>query len=850
MERTKHEASPARYAAESSVGQHAFLLRLGDALRSLTDPITMQGEAARLLGEELRCAWACYGIFGGTESGPAGHVLVHRCHARDGVRDLAGTHPIASPLIYAELLAGRTVVIASDAQSPLVSASTRERIGPLGMRAMLGAPIVKHGVLLASMTVADVVERDWSPAEIALVQDVAERTWSAVERAHAEAGLRASEARYRTLFETIDEGFCILELEYDTTGRATDLVFREVNASFTRHSGVADAIGRSVRQVLPGYEQEWLELLARVATSGKAERVETHQRDVGRWHRGHYSRVGGPSSRLVAVVLEDISEHKCAEAALRASEARQTYLVRLSDALRSISGAHEILRVATRVLGEQLDVDRVLYADFEPDGRGYVISDGYARPGVAKRVGRFPNGGFPSIVERFARGETLVITDVRSASALRDAERATAIAADIGAVVGVPLLKDGRLVAQLGVQMCRPRDWNAQEILLVQETAERTWAAVERARAEVALGETQRRLEEALATARMAYWDWDPATDHTVASASMDELFGIWPGRRLGSGLQMLALVHPDDRERHRVLVQEAHARGEGWCAEFRVLRPRDGRVAWMEERAMPTRDAISGTLHVTGLVWDISDRRRAEAAADLERSIRERDGLRRELVAAEEAERRRLARELHDELGQELTAFRLGIEDALRLAGEYGSNPAPAPLVARLVQLQALIGRVATGARAIALELRPPELDDVGLESALETYVAEWSARYGITAEIAVTGLGAEQPMPMDVSSALYRIAQEALTNVAKHAGASQVSVVIERPDGEVRLIVEDDGHGFDMPATGERARTERRLGLSGMRERAGLVGGTLEIESSPGTGTAIFVRLPLEGP
>ena len=147
---------------------------------------------------------------------------------------------------------------------------------------------------------------------------------------------------------------------------------------------------------------------------------------------------------------------------------------------------------------------------------------------------------------------------------------------------------------------------------------------------------------------------------------------------------------------------------------------------------------------------------------------------------------------------------------------------------------------------RALALELRPPELDDVGLESALETYVKDWSARYDISVEFAMTGKPG-RPLPMEVASTLYRIVQEALTNVAKHAAATDVSVTAIRHDDEIRLVVEDDGRGFDIESWGKRALGERRFGLAGMRERAALVGGTVSIESNLGAGTTLYVQLPL---
>ena len=235
-----------------------------------------------------------------------------------------------------------------------------------------------------------------------------------------------------------------------------------------------------------------------------------------------------------------------------------------------------------------------------------------------------------------------------------------------------------------------------------------------------------------------------------------------------------------------------------------------------------------------------------ATEAAERARGEGERTRLRRELAEAEEAERRRIARELHDQLGQHLTAITWGLDEARRLT--LADVDAHSRLAARLGQLQELASAMTRDAHYLALELRPAELDDVGLESALATYVAQWSARYDVPADVAVTGL-TERPIPAEVSVALYRIVQEALTNVAKHAQARQVSVIVEKPDGEVRLIVEDDGRGFDVPTTLARARAERRLGLAGMRERAALAGGTLTVESAPGRGTTLYVRLLVAG-
>lgn len=239
-----------------------------------------------------------------------------------------------------------------------------------------------------------------------------------------------------------------------------------------------------------------------------------------------------------------------------------------------------------------------------------------------------------------------------------------------------------------------------------------------------------------------------------------------------------------------------------------------------------------------SGNPQDLTDRARVEAAL-IERT-NERDVLRLKL-AAEEEERRRIARNLHDQLGQHLTAFALHIASLRRLVEEKKS------IMPRLEQLEELARVLTRDARYLSLELRPPELDDAGLAGALESYVEQWERRYEIRAEVKCTGISGPTELPDEVSSALYRIAQEALTNVARHADASMVSVVLDRPNGTVNLIIEDDGIGFDVDATHRRVRNERRLGIAGMRERAALIGGTLEIETSPGTGTSIYVRVPI---
>jgi signal transduction histidine kinase len=218
----------------------------------------------------------------------------------------------------------------------------------------------------------------------------------------------------------------------------------------------------------------------------------------------------------------------------------------------------------------------------------------------------------------------------------------------------------------------------------------------------------------------------------------------------------------------------------------------------------------------------------RAAVAVDLSRRI-QRDSLRR-VIEGQELERRRLARELHDETGQALTSVLLGLKAVER------SDDVPTALA----ELRELVVATLQDVRRLAVELRPKALDDFGLSVALERLVQTFKEATGISVEFQ-SQLG-EQRLPSEVETTLYRIVQESLTNVAKHAGAQRVSILLVRRPGVVSALIEDDGHGFTEDDEGRGG-----IGLSGMRERLALLDGRLTVESGRGTGTSLVAEVPL---
>jgi two-component system CheB/CheR fusion protein len=228
---------------------------------------------------------------------------------------------------------------------------------------------------------------------------------------------------------------------------------------------------------------------------------------------------------------------------------------------------------------------------------------------------------------------------------------------------------------------------------------------------------------------------------------------------------------------------------------------------------------------------YDITEREKAK---------RDRQELLRQLVTIQEEESRRISRELHDHMGQSLTALILGIKSVEDML------PSTSPARKSLQQLKEIADELGQEAHRLAFELRPAALDDLGLHTTLMNYAEEWAERTKIKVDYQATGLK-EERFASPIETTIYRIVQEALTNIVKHANASNVSILLDRQPKLIQAIVEDDGCGLE-PDEVFKVKGERRFGLIGMKERAELAGGTFHIESEAKKGTTIFVRIPLE--
>jgi PAS domain S-box-containing protein len=346
----------------------------------------------------------------------------------------------------------------------------------------------------------------------------------------------------------------------------------------------------------------------------------------------------------------------------------------------------------------------------------------------------------------------------------------------------------------------------------------------------------QRHAEEALRESEERFSQF---MNHLPAAAFMKDLEGRYvyvnPGfGKLTSQLPARCLG-ASDREfwpesAIRLRVQDLSVMQTGHAVTAEDVRTADGKLRHFQTVSFPIPNAHGQAALVAGITVEITERKRAEL---------ERQELLARLATAQEEERRRISRELHDDLTQRLARL------AMDLGGLAAERPAsPAVLKKSLRGMQRRVVQAAEITRHIAHELHPSELDDLGLVAALRSYSEEFARHEGI--EVGFASRNVPKELNREIASCLYKITQESLTNVSKHSGAKLVSVVLDGTADRIRLRVKDAGAGFQF----ESRAAKVGLGILSMKERAELLHGKLTIASQPGRGTEVIVELPLGGP
>ena len=455
----------------------------------------------------------------------------------------------------------------------------------------------------------------------------------------------------------------------------------------------------------------------------------------------------------------------------------------------------------------------------------------YTRQGVPA-PGPLHQAQFPWYAQELLAGRTVVVPSLDALPAAATVDRENARLIGVQSNLALPLAVGvNQSIGVLGLNTVHTeRDWPPALVKRLQLVAQVFTNALARERQEHKLLQNQARLAASADLAGLAFYEVDFREGVAHVDERLRDLCGI-PADRV-RGLEALQFwmehIHPDDRARVLELRRQLHAGElEHLSVEYSFPHPTRGERWIHHVGRVAQRDAGGRTLRSFGVLRDITEAKQAEAAL--------RD-LSRRLIRAHEDERALLARELHDDVTQRLAVLAIDVGRAERAAPGQAQADVMRSVRAELVRLSEDI-------HSLAYQLHPSVLEELGLVEALR---AECERR-GRQGRLAVSMNLESVPAVAgeEAQLCLFRVAQEALTNVARHAGTARASVTLRRADGGLLLAVGDQGVGFDPT----RPREGRSLGLASMRERLHLVGGTLDVESSPGRGTTVVAWVPALG-
>jgi PAS domain S-box-containing protein len=342
--------------------------------------------------------------------------------------------------------------------------------------------------------------------------------------------------------------------------------------------------------------------------------------------------------------------------------------------------------------------------------------------------------------------------------------------------------------------------------------------------AEEALRASEERMRLAQNVARIGSFEWNVQTGVNIWTPELEAMYGLPPGGFGGTESAFEKLVHPDDLPIVLQFVDEALKTGRPMQGEWRIIWP-DGSVRWIAGHWQVFMNESGEPLRMLGVNMDVTDRKQLEEALS---------GMTQKLVEAQEQERARIARELHDDITQRLAMLAIEIEQVQEC------SEMPSEVRDRAHELSIRAKGISTDIQTLSHELHSSRLDYLGIVGGMKSWCNEFGERQGIEIEF---NPGVQSSVSPEISLCLFRVLQEALHNAAKHSGVKRVDVKLREESGGIHLTISDLGKGFDVAA----AMQDRGLGVTSIRERVRLVGGTVVIDSKPLGGTTIHVRVPL---